>query len=423
MAKVTSIIDVVQKQLCTGCGICAAIEPNVFCMEDTYEYGKRPFVINNNIESGEAFLVCPGNSLIHDFSNITYSSINKDLLAGWGPIISVWEGYSVDSEIRYAGSSGGAATALALFALESKKVGSVIHTAAKQNSAYLNETVISKGRADLLNRTGSRYAPSSPCDELNNVNEIGKSVFIGKPCDVAAVNSAKKINVDIANNIDFTIAFFCAGVPSIEGNIKYLKKNGINNLSLLKKLKYRGNGWPGHWQAHYEDDNNQISSVEKTYAESWGYLQKYRQWRCYICPDHTGEFADISVGDPWYRETSPDEPGKSLIIARTQKGLEIIKAAEAAGYLALERNQSDLLPRSQPNLIATRGSLWARLIILRLLGAAVPRYIGFSLFRFWLKELTVMEKLRSIVGTTKRVYSKKLKRIIFPKKIEATDKL
>ena len=44
MGKIKTIVDVVENQLCTGCGACAFIEPNVFYMADTFKYGKRPFM-------------------------------------------------------------------------------------------------------------------------------------------------------------------------------------------------------------------------------------------------------------------------------------------------------------------------------------------------------------------------------------------
>jgi coenzyme F420 hydrogenase subunit beta len=104
--------------------------------------------------------------------------------------------------------------------------------------------------------------------------------------------------------------------------------------------------------------------------------------------------------------------GKSLIVARTHRGLALLKAAEEAGYITLESNDPNLLPRSQPNLLAARGELWARLKVLRLLGASLPSYFGFSMFKFWITELGIIEKLRSITGTAKRVFIKKLNKSI-----------
>lgn len=417
MAKIKTILDVVERQLCTGCGACAFIEPDVFYMADTYEYGKRPFSHSEKIENGDAFSICPGVSLSHDFSREEYVGINKDLLPGWGPVFGVWEGYAADKEIRYSGSSGGAASALSLYGLENRGVAGVLHTGASDDLAYINKTIISKNRKELLKHTGSKYSASSPCEDLAKLEKItGQSIFIGKPCDVAAVNKIKKTRMSLDRKLDFTISFFCAGVPSLEGNINFLKEKGIDELSDLIDLRYRGHGWPGNWIATYKKSDGSISKKVTTYAKSWGFLQQYRQWRCYICPDHTGEFADIAVGDPWYREVEEGELGKSLIIARTKKGLEVIQAAEKEGYIILESKNSELLPLSQPNLLAARGALWGRLNALRFLGAAVPEYKGFRMFPFWVKNLSAKEKLKSILGTAKRIITKKLLSKIVVKK-------
>lgn len=69
-----------------------------------------------------------------------------------------------------------------------------------------------------------------------------------------------------------------------------------------------------------------------------------------------------------------------------------------------------LLPKSQPNLLVTCSAIWGCLIVLRAMGAAVPRFSGFGMFRFWLKSLSFKEKLSSFLGTAKRVYAKKLTR-------------
>ena len=182
----------------------------------------------------------------------------------------------------------------------------------------------------------------------------------------------------------------------------------LDDLGKLNELRYRGNGWPGNWSATYRNSDGDITQNQTTYAKSWGYLQKYRQWRCYICPDHTGEFADIAVGDPWYRKVEEGEPGKSLLIARTKKGLEVIKAAEKDGYIILESKNSELLPLSQPNLLAARGALWARLKTLKFFGAAVPHYSGFSMLPFWIKKLSFKDKVKSVLGTAKRITTKNL---------------
>jgi coenzyme F420 hydrogenase subunit beta len=49
----------------------------------------------------------------------------------WGPVLAAWEGWASDDEIRHRGSSGGAVTALAAFALDSGAADGVAHIAAR----------------------------------------------------------------------------------------------------------------------------------------------------------------------------------------------------------------------------------------------------------------------------------------------------
>jgi coenzyme F420 hydrogenase subunit beta len=235
-------------------------------------------------------------------------------------------------------------------------------------------------------------------------------VFIGKPCDVAATSKARALRPALDRNLGLTIGFFCAGTPSTRGTFEMLKAMGVDDPSTVISLRYRGHGWPGHASVTFQTPDGPCTR-ELTYQQSWGQiLQKHRQWRCYICPDHTGEFADIAVGDPWYRPIPPDEPGRSLIVARTERGRRILREAIDAGYLTAERVSHDLLPASQPNLLRTRGAVWGRLVGLRLMGAATPRFDRLPMFHLWLRQLSVSEKAQSFLGTVRRVFRKGLRR-------------
>jgi len=408
---VKTIQDVVERQLCTGCGVCAYLYPDGFQMVDSLELGRRPMptgALRNPSLERAAFRACPGKGLERDSDRLPEPRI-AELEAAWGPVLDLWEGHASDPEIRFAASSGGASTALALFCLEQGGAHGVLHSVARSDVPYLNTTVMSCNRADLLRAAGSRYAPASPCDGLAAIEEApAPCVFVGKPCDAAAVAKAAADRPKLREKLAVTIAFFCAGTPSTQGTLAMLRRMGIDHPDQISEIRYRGMGWPGLARAQRDDG----SETTLTYDESWGLLQSYRQWRCYVCADHTGEFADIAVGDPWYRPIEPDEPGTSLILSRTQRGREIVHAAIAAGYLNLRRVDARILPASQPNLLWMRGSIWARLWVTRAMGAAAPRYRGFSMFRYWLSELTLRDKLNSVFGTMRRVFRKGLRQRI-----------
>jgi len=174
-------------------------------------------------------------------------------------------------------------------------------------------------------------------------------------------------------------------------------------------LRYRGNGWPGLATVVSRNDDGSEHRSQLTYDQSWGgILTKHVQWRCRLCADHTGEFADISVGDPWYREVQPNEAGSSLIVVRTARGARFVEEAIAKGYLLASPVDPGLLPASQPNLLRTRGMMWGRTFGLRLTGFREPQYLRLPTFRFWLRQVSLKDKFTSIIGTIRRGVQKGL---------------
>jgi len=411
--KVLNIQDVAETQLCCGCGVCAFVSPDEIEMIDDLDFGRRPRFRESpprDTRSREAMAVCPGRSLELDFDR-SDPGLDRSLLKGWGPVRGLWEGHACDPEVRFAGSSGGAASALALYCLERGGMHGLLHIAARKDVPYLNRTVLSTTRAEILAATGSRYAPASPCDGLGMVEGApAPCVMIGKPCDIAGAANARRIRPGLDSKLGLTIAVFCAGTPTTRGTLEMLRVMGVGDPASVRSVRYRGNGWPGKATV-VVDTPTGTESRELTYAQSWGdVLQKHRQWRCYLCVDHTGEFADISVGDPWYRPVPAGAIGHSLVVARTERGLEIVRDAIKAGYLTLEPVNSGVLPASQAGLLTVRGLIWGRLATLRALGVPTPRYRGFPMFRFWLTRGTLKEKAQSVYGTVKRVFTKRLAR-------------
>ena len=374
-------------------------------MIDDIGAGRRPVVLAG-ADTSAALRCCPGAELEHPEDHPI--GVDADLLDGWGPVLEVWEGHATDRELRYSGSSGGVISALGLHGVMDAQAGGVIHIRQRDDIPLLNETVLSSDREGLLRGSGSRYAPASPCDSLDlAVQSEQPVVFIGKPCDVAATRGAERHTDELRGKIAVTIALFCAGAPSTAGTLEMLDTMNVDDVTKIDEIRYRGNGWPGEAAVQMDDGE----SHRLSYAESWGrILQKHRPWRCRLCIDHTGEFADIAVGDPWYREIEPGEPGSSLVVVRTERGQRFIADAIAAGHVELRRVDHAVLPASQPNLLGTRGAVWGRIATSRLLGVPVPRYRRMPSFTHWIHELTLAEKVSSIGGTAKRILQRRLHR-------------
>ncbi len=402
--KIKTVADVARWRLCLGCGACAYICPDKkITLTNFIEEGIRPVVQADACGSCSACLdVCPGYENDHTEINRRPGNI-PELEPSCGPVLEIWEGHATDYEIRFAGSSGGLITALSLYCMEKEGMHGVLHIGGDPDNPIRNKTWLSRTRHELLSRTGSRYAPASACDRLDLIESApAPCVFIGQPSEVTALAKAQKFRPQLKEKTGLTISFFCAGSPSTQGTVDLLKKMGFDP-GQVETLRYRGNGWPGHFAVTLKGQSAPAGHM--TYKESWGFLQKYRPYSTHLCPDGTGEDADISCGDPWYREVREGEAGFSLVAVRTERGREIIRRAIAAGYVSLERVVAQNLVDSQRNLLAKRGAIWGRLLAFKLFGLPVTRLKGFSLFKNW-RPLPFNEKLRSTFGTARRIISR-----------------
>jgi coenzyme F420 hydrogenase subunit beta len=300
-------------------------------------------------------------------------------------------------------------SALALYCVESGTVTGAVQVRARKDQPLLNETVISKTRDDILEASASRYSPASPCEKLAEVRRDGrKHMFVGKPCDIAGATRLMDADQSLQKSIALTVSIFCAGTPSKAATRELIRAMDVSEEAHVDAVRYRGLGWPGRMTVQFrEKDKDEIESASMSYADGWGkILQKHTQWRCRLCADHVGEHADLSVGDPWYRPIGENEPGDSLIVVRTERGRRILRAAVEAGYLDIEARTLQTLAASQPNLERTKGAVFARCITARLVGAAAPVYRGGAMHRVWWRALTPVAKLKSVLGTLKRIFRK-----------------
>lgn len=386
--------QVVERQLCAGCGVCAALNPGSITMVDDLDQGRRP-LIRAEVRTEELVAVCPGAGLRVD------PSAPDTKAAGWGPVLKVWEGYASDAEIRFAGSSGGVATALGAWALENGEYTGVLHSRAREDEPLLNHSVVSRSRENLLRGSGSRYAPASPGDGLRLLSEAhGAGVFVGKPCDVAAVAMAREGTHEPAMRVGLTVAIFCAGAPSTRSTIDYVRELAEVEPKAVASVRYRGRGWPGDFVVETEDGVSKRSS----YSKSWGVLQAGRPWRCRICPDHTGALADVSVGDPWHTPPDGADAGRSLVVARTERGVRAVEEAIRSGHLNLQEVPHENIAKAQPGLRKVTAAVPGRLMAMSLLGLPTPSFEGLGLGSLWRSQYSWLQRCKEVLGTMRRVF-------------------
>lgn len=392
MASTDKLLDTVSWRLCLGCGVCSAISGTPLL--DYEAEGIRPK------PEGTAVHGCP-------LAAAATKGLSKPSELEWGQILEIWEGHAMDEQIRFNGSSGGALTALAAYCIEQAGMHGVLHVAQDAEDPIRNRTRLSRSRRELLEAVGSRYSPGSVGNGLRLVAESpAPCVVIGRPAEIAAIERSRKAIPNLDENIGVTLSFFCAEAPSTRGTKSLLSKLSVEEKKVVD-LKYRGQGWPGHFAPTLEGAKE--PAVKVTYQESWAYLQAFRPWATHLWPDGSGESADISCGDPWYEKPDGKNPGSSLIVVRTERGRRILKGAIDSGYLQLTPAEFWKLEKSQANLLSKKGAVWGRITAMKLFGLPVPKHDMRALFHCW-KKLSFKEKLQSTLGTVQRILKRKLYR-------------
>jgi coenzyme F420 hydrogenase subunit beta len=409
LRRVTDIETIKANGLCSGCGLCAGVarqEVPAISMRDSPEGLRRPYQ-ENEISQKHARLIdaaCPGLNIRHD--PVGFDAQYHPI---WGPLVKARLGWSSDTELRQNASSGGGLSAVLTHLLNKGEIDYVIQTAVSPVSPVRNALKISTGREDVFGAAGSRYAPSSPLEDIGErLDAPGRFAFVGKPCDVAGLRQLARYDARVDEKVPYMIAFMCAGVPSYKGTSALLKEMGVVDEEDVSTFRYRGDGWPGFATAQLSDGRR----FQMDYDTSWGnILNRHLQFRCKICPDGIGEFADIVCADGWHcdEDGNPlfdEQDGRSIVLTRTLTGEDLVSRAMEAGALVTEPLKIELLEHMQPFQAKRKGMVLPRLAATRMVGRKQPRFKNLELASN-MKRLGVKESLRSFIGTLRRLVAGK----------------
>lgn len=398
-----SIEDIRASGMCSGCGLCAGLVPDgPISMEESPQGFLRPRV-SGTVDKGlrdKVNAACPAVTIAdpaREADGQTHPT--------WGPVADLRFSWATDPELRHLGSSGAGLSAMLAFLVESGKVDFVVATAMSPTMPTRNKTVLVDDLGDIKQSAGSRYAPSAPLSGIGRLLEEGRTfAFVGKPCDVAALRQLARIDERVDRMVPWMFAFFCAGVPSYRGTDALLRAMGVPPQAELASFRFRGEGWPGFAKAVTTDG----TSHTMDYDTSWGtILTKHVQLRCRVCPDGTGEFADIAFADGWH--VAPDgkplfeeADGRSLTVMRKAKAVALVDEAIAAGYLAAEPAELAQIVAMQPHQALRKALVPARLAGFALAGNRLPRFRGLNLAAN-ARRVKPAQHIRNLLGTFQRL--------------------
>ena len=292
---------VCELNMCNGCMACVEkCHRNAITIKDDLKYYNALIDTKKCVDCGLCTKVCPRE-------NDNDMSKPKWWYQGWA-----------DSEIREYASSGGAASAIIrTFIKNGGYVASCLFGSGKFVFEVTNEMEVARKFA------GSKYVKSNPEKIYGKIQSLLKAnqkvLFIGLPCQVAAVNQFIKDKTNLV-----TADLICHGTPSPYLLKKCLQEYGhdINTLTDINfriKSLYELNRDGKPIAAFHTMDNYLIA-----FLHSYDYTEN-----CYSCKFATlDRVSDITLGDSWGTELSGEvKNGVSLILCQSEKGKELIESA------------------------------------------------------------------------------------------------
>lgn len=324
---------------CTGCGACAAVCPKNCIEMRPNKLGRLAPKIHKKqcIDCELCEKTCPQNLP----PKVAYPT---DCYVAWS---------KSEEDLRKSASGGVGA----VFAKRQLEQGGVVYGCDYSPHGELRHFRLADA-TDLQRIRGSKYAHSVAWEsfaEIKTLLQIGtKVLFIGTPCQVAALRKFLKKDYDTLITVDLV----CHGTPPNAYLVKHLQERGIQLP--IDRITFRG-----EYDQMLTVWKNSNIIYQKKWQEDAYFAAFYDNMisydSCYTCQYASKErVSDITIGDFWglgaLKTIAPGNERPSLVLINTDKGESFFEKAQM--MLTWERREVDEGISGNGRLKAPPGKSW-----------------------------------------------------------------
>lgn len=345
MLKISQLVN---DELCTGCGLCVSEEPNSLKMHKN-EFG---FIVPQVVgeQTGMGVKVCPFNpkpeEIVKDEDSLAHIFLNEAKFKDdrIGHYENSYIGYS--EQYRETSSSGGIATYVFHYLLANNIVDNLYIVKEFQgNYAY---QLFTDAKA-IIEISKTRYIPVTLDQLFLHLDRVeGKVAISGVACFIKAIRLKQHYNSQLQEKIPFLIGIICGGWKS-EFFTQFLVQSS-NIKGNYQKQEYRikdENSSSSDYSFGAYDESNNFKTVKMhTVGDMWG-TGLFKSKACEFCTDVVTELADISLGDAWLDQYRQDGLGNSIIVTRTKLADKIIQEGINNSQLNVKPVDKKLIEISQ----------------------------------------------------------------------------
>ncbi|MDO5035638.1 MAG: Coenzyme F420 hydrogenase/dehydrogenase, beta subunit C-terminal domain [Porphyromonas sp.] len=347
------ILQILDSNLCVGCGTCTAMNPQGLRMTwDQYGF-QIPQTTSGYAPKGEE-KVCPFNiepdqdvRTEDEIANIFLSDAhNYDKKIG--RYINTYVGFS--KKYRMTSSSGGIATYVSSQLIQMGVVDAVAMVHESEDHLNRFEFKFVSNPEDVTNGSKTKYYPVTYAEILQKIRVFpGKVAISGVGCFIKSIRLLQYYDPIFRDKIKFTIGIICGGIKSSFFSDYLAQKAGCKGDYKQPEFRVKnnnGNALDYSYSCIDTITNEKHLLRMRSVGDMWG-TGFFKANACDFCDDVTTELADISLGDAWLPEYQNDDRGQNVIVVRSEIAEQIIRTGLTSDELNVKELSLDRFLRSQ----------------------------------------------------------------------------
>jgi len=323
-----SVIDVVKRKICLGCGTCVSSCPNKCISINELILNQRIFPKiekSKCTECGICLSTCPQTHIIDKLHTINRIQFNESENQNR----DIYVASTLFDHVRGECASGGTVTSIIISLFNSGLINGAMVTKLSDDGTRC-KTVLEMDVTEIVKYSGSIYMHGPQNSNIRQIVNDSKGIycFVGLPCQITGLRLMQQIYPELGKTIPYTISLFCSHNNSKQYSSLVSLFEGYHLGELMNQGVRKGR-WPGEVELNDSNNNHHLMGYHD-------YMKWHAYWLCsnrgcLFCLDYIGLDSDVSCGDAWGIGNA--ENPSNILIINSAKGQDILRVSEKEGGL------------------------------------------------------------------------------------------